>query len=1029
MKKPDSTSRYRKKITTFLLGACCIVSYPIGAMDNVSVVMTVQQQKQIVSGTVKDQFGLPVIGANVVEKGTTNGIVTDLNGEFSLNVASKDAIIVISFIGFATMEVPIAGKSNLKITLLEDNSSLDEVVVVGYGTAKKGDLTGAVVRADLKAMQNSPNVSLVQGLKGVVSGLNVGVSTQAGAAPEISIRGRNSISGTTSPLIVLDGIVYRGNLTDINPSDIESIDVLKDASSAAIYGSQAANGVLLITSKNVKTVTKPVIEYNGTFSNQSLIKNLKPLDRDGYIQLVTDSNMNKSRIGSDLAVNPNYNIVSDFLRAEDMDGYANGTNTNWMDLLSVDVPYIQNHNLSLRGKNEMVSYYLSYGLTDQKNVVKNDVYKRHSFRINIDAKINDWLKIGTQSFFTVSDMSGNNPSFGSILSTSPLVTPYDNQGNLKTLYWGGEVNPLLFLKLKDDDMRYNLTGNFYGEVKLPIQGLTYRVNYSQNLVFGKHNFFNPYGNGLLGYAQKNNDISQSWTLDNIFNFKRKFDKHQFDATYVYGVEKRKSEWTNVRANNFSDKTLGYNSLESAQSDLTELESGAWKESSLYMMGRLNYTFNSRYLVTTTLRYDGFSGFGAQNKTALFPSASLAWRISEEDFFKEKLGDVVNDLKLRASYGLNGNRTGGRYATLASMSSSNGYVYGDGGSPELQQSVNTMSNADLKWETTASLNFGLDFGLFNNRLHGSYEYYNSKTTNLIYNINIPFMNGVNSSKVISNIGELRNFGHELGITGVPIETKDWGWTSTINFTLNRNRVVSITGLDNNGDGREDDLVSEKIFINKPLGVVYDYNIIGMWQLDDYKQGIIPQGSTYGTYKVQDINNDGKYSADSDRKILGYTDPAYTLSWRNNIRYKDLELNIFFNSVQGGKKYYYGSPMSSLGTNVGVLYNFFDIDYWTPENTDAKYRQPYQWNQVLGANFHPYQQRSFIRLQELSLAYNLPKSLLGKTAFSRAKVFVSGTNLLTFTKWEGWDPEANQGVSNSLSGYPTMKNITVGLNFEF
>ncbi len=987
------------------------------------------QQDITISGRVTDSSGQPLPGVTVLIKGTTQGTVTDFDGNYTIGEVPDDVALVFSFVGMKSQEIAVAGKTSINVIMEEDAIGIEEVVAIGYGTMKKSDLTGAVQRADLTAMQNSPNVNAIQGIKGVVPGLNVGTSTTAGEAPDISIRGRNSISGTTSPLIVLDGIIYRGNLSDINPSDIESIDVLKDASSAAIYGSQAANGVLLITSKNAEVMSKPVIEYNGTFSHQALIKDLRPLDRDGYIQLVTDSYMHKSRSGDDLHPNPDYDITSDFMRIEDMQGYANGTNIDWLDLLSVDFPYIQNHNLSLRGKNELASYYLSFGLTDQKNVVKNDTYKRYSFRVNIDAKVTDWFKVGTQSFFTVSDMSGANVSFGSILRTSPLVTPYDAEGNLVIQHWGGETNPLLYFDMPDDDKRYNLTGNFYGEVNLPLKGLTYRANYSQNLVFSKHNVFDPYGNGLQGDAQKNNSFAQSWTFDNIVNYKNTFDIHQVDATFVYGVENRDYEWTNTTANNFNDKTLGYNSLESAQSDLNELSSGAWEETSLYMMGRLNYTYNSRYLATATIRHDGFSGFGAMHKTALFPSASLAWRLSEEDFFKDKLGHIVDNLKIRTSYGINGNRTAGRYATLASMSTGDGYVYGDGGSPELKQSVNNMANADLKWETTASLNFGMDFSLFNNRLSGTYEYYNSKTTDLIYDINIPYMNGVNSSSIASNIGELSNHGHEVGITGVPVKTSDWEWTSTFNFSLNRNRVVSITGLDNNGDGREDDLVSEKIFIDEPLGVVYDYNIIGMWQVDEYNQGILPQGSTYGTYKVEDINDDGIYSAEFDRKILGYTDPSYRFSWHNRVNYKNFELNVFINSVQGGSNYFYGSPMSSLGVNTGILFNFFDFDYWTPENTDAKYRQPYQWNQALGSNFHPYQQRSFIRLQEVSLAYYLPESLLEKMTFSRAKVFITGTNLFTLTNWEGWDPEANQGVSNSLSGYPTMKNFTVGLNFEF
>jgi TonB-linked SusC/RagA family outer membrane protein len=1017
------------KKTLFVLLTIAIASSPVWAEDRAP---ETAQTNRTVTGTVADEAGEPVIGASIVEKGTTNGTVTDMAGHFSLK-AADNALLQISFIGYVTQEISVQTSSvngrPLLITLIENVKALDEVVVIGYGVAKKSDLTGAVVRADLTVMQNSPKVNALSGLKGIVPGLNVGVTTAAGDVPSISIRGRNSISGSTSPLIVVDGIIYRGSMNDINPADIESVDILKDASSAAIYGSQASNGVMLITTRTAKNMSKPVIEYSGTFSYQTPIRNLEMRDRDGYIQLVTDANMSKSRIGADLHPNPDYDVSADFRTKETIDGYLAGTNTNWLDLMSVDVPYIQNHNLSLRGRNELASYYLSFGAVDQQNMIKNDAYKRYNLRANIDAKVTDWFKVGTQSFFVLGDWSGNNVSFYDVMQASPLTASHDADGKQITVYpGGGVVSPLAYFDMPNVDKQYKMIGNFYGEVQLPLKGLSYRINYSHNLSFVKINTFNPYSNGLLGQAKKTNTNSEGWTLDNILSYGNKFGLHEVNATLVYGVEEREEEYTNATANNFTDQTLGFNRLNVAQSDLNVLESGAWKETSLYMMGRLNYIFNSRYLATATVRRDGFSGFGARHKIGVFPSASLAWRLSEEDFLKEKAGNLIDNLKIRASYGVNGNRTS-RYATMASMSYGDGYVYGENGTPEMKQSINAMSNEDLRWETTAALNLGMDFSLLKGRLSGYYEYYNSRTTNLIYNVNIPNMNGSGSTSIATNIGKMRNYGHELSITGIPIQTKDLEWTSTFNFSLNRNKVVSVLGLDADGDGREDDLVSAGIFIGQPLNVVYNYNIIGMWQIDDYNQGIIPQGSTYGTYKVEDINEDGKYTAADDRKILGYTDPSYRFSWHNRLRYKDFELNAFINSVQGGSDYYYGNT-ATFGVNYGISYNFFkDFDYWTPENPNAKYRQPYAWNEALGSGFHPYQQRSFIRLQELSLAWYLPQSLLKKAAVSHAKLFVSGTNLLTITSWDGWDPEANQGLSYAIGGYPTMKNYTIGLSFEF
>jgi hypothetical protein len=366
----------------------------------------------------------------------------------------------------------------------------------------------------------------------------------------------------------------------------------------------------------------------------------------------------------------------------------------------------------------------------------------------------------------------------------------------------------------------------------------------------------------------------------------------------------------------------------------------------------------------------------------------------------------------------------------------GYIFGDGATPELTQALNTMSNGNLKWETTTSLNLGVDFSLLNNRLLGSYEFYNSNTSNLLFDISIPNMNGMfpdgsGNLKIASNIGKLRNSGHEVSLTGVPIRNKDFTWTVTANFSTNNNQVISILGLDLNKDGKEDDLISSNIFIGKSLGVIYNYNIIGMWQVADYNNKVIPTGFTYGIYKIEDINGDGKYSADFDRKILGSTEPLYRFSIQNNFRYKDFELKLFVNSIQGGSDHYLGQPLGTLLNPDGLSNSsYFKFDYWTPENPNAKYRQLGAYFNSGGFGFSPNVSRSFVRLQEVSLSYNIPARILKKVNINRLRLFISGTNLFTITNWDGWDPEANQGVTYSLDGgYPTMKNYTFGLNFEF
>lgn len=1005
------------------------------------------QKSGKVNGCVVDVNGNPVIGATIKELGTSNGTITDFDGNFVLDV-SNNAIIEISFIGYKSQQINSVVGKPLSIVLKEDTEVLDEVVVIGYGTMKKSDLTGAVTRADMGALEKSPNVNVLQALKGVVPGLNIGVATRAGDSPSVSIRGRNSISGSTEPLVVLDGVIYRGNISDINPSDIESIDVLKDASSTAIYGSQAANGVLMITTKTAKSISKPIFEYNGTFTVQGLINNeMKRLDREGFANQIADIMLSDSRMGEDmLQRNPDFDPTTIFKDEAVIKGYNDGLNTDWWDLLTEKVPYIQNHNVSVRGKTEMNSYFVSFGFTDQKNLVVNDTYKRYNIRLNLDSKITDWFKIGTSSYFNVSDFSGANPSFSSLFSIPACTSPFEEDGEtLKINPVTGTINPLLSINNPNKDLRYNLSGNVYADVSIPwVKGLSYRINYANNWTIYNYYNFNPYANTLQGKGEKKHTNQNEWTLDNIVSYQRIFDKHSVNATFVYGVEKRKYELTDAIANSFNDMSLGYNNLGMGQKDLNSISSGAWQESSLYTMLRLVYSYNDRYVFTGTIRRDGFSGFGENNKFGYFPSIAAAWRLSEESFIKDNI-KWIDNLKLRLSYGTSGNRTSGRYATMAQMQNENnfasgslGYVYGDGATGGLLQLMKTLPNPDLKWETTRFVNLGLDFSLLKGRLFGNYEFYVSKTTDLLYNIEIPNMNGMVNNTVPTNIGELQNMGHEFSITGVPITNKDFEWTITGNFSLNKNKVNTILGIDANNDGIEDDLIASNIFIGRPLDPIYDYNIIGMWQLEDYRNGIIPDGFTYGTYKIEDIDNSGTYTAEKDRKIIGYKDPLYRFSIQNMLRYKDFELNIFINSIQGGKNYYLGQPAKNMQIPDHLKSNsFMKFDYWTPENPDARYRQLGFYTASLGEGFSPYVSRSFVRLQELSLGYNIPKKFLKKIHVNRAKVFLSATNLLTITGWDGWDPEANQGITYSLdattegdgAGYPLMKSYTIGLNFEF
>ncbi len=989
-----------------------------------------EQQVKKLKGQVTDQSGVPIPGATILVKGTSTGVTTDNDGNYLISNVPDSATLQFSFVGMKTQEIAVRDQTTINVRLEEETIGIEEVVAIGYGTQRKKDLSGANVRADISALQESPNISLGSALHGTVAGLNVGAVTTAGSDPSISIRGRTSISGTSSPLIVLDGIIYRGNLIDINPADIASVDILKDASATAIYGSESSNGVILITSKIGKNTTKPTIEYSFSYSMQEIAnKEMLPEDGAGFIRKIGDKFLSESRTGADmLTPNPAWDPTSKFFGSEILAGYQQGIENNWWELLTNKNPFIQNHNVNISGKSELSSYFFSLGYTDQDNVVINDSYKRYNFRINLDTKITNWMKIGIQSFMSISNVSSVSPSIGNIIGLPPQVPYLNANGGYILQPYRGLLNPFLESQQQDLDKRHNLFGNIYADIDIPfVKGLNYRLNFSQNLIDGKRYNFNANAQNFTGDGYKTNSSQYSLTLDNILNYRRTVNKHAITGTLVYGIEKREYENTTARSIKFGNNILGYNKLDAGQSGLQTATSSAWKESSLYAMLRLGYIYNDRYIFTGTVRRDGFSGFGPNNKFGIFPSAAVAYRISEEDFIKDNFSSI-NDLKLRLSYGVSGNRTIGRYATLAKIESTvgNGYLYGDGSTADQGQRMSSLSNPNLKWESTKSLNMGADVSLLNNRLSGSVEYYIANTFDLLYNINIPVLNGFGS--IPMNIGKLKNSGQEITINGIPVKSKDFTWDISFNYSRNRNEVVSILGNDINGDGKEDDLISSKIFIGHPYGVAYDFNIIGMWQLEDYQAGTIPAGFTYGTYKVEDIDKSSSYSAGADRKILGYTDPSYRFSILNTFRYKDWEFKFFVNSIQGGKDYYYGQPGSSLA-NPDNIYgsNLFKFDYWTPQNPNARYRQIGYYTVALGETFSPYIQRSFIRLQDMTIAYNLPKSILQKIKISRLKVYATGNNLLTFTDWDGWDPETGTGLA--AGAYPLLRSYSIGLNVEF
>ncbi len=981
-------------------------------------------QTNTVTGVVTDQTGQTLPGVAVHLKGTTTGTITNLEGYYTISDVPGDAILVFSYVGMKTQEIVVGVQTTINVTLEVDVIGIEEVVAIGYGTMVKSDMTGAVVRANIDAMRETQNTSVVESLRGSVPGLDIGQTVEAGEEPDLLIRGRSTLGGSQDPLIVLDGVIFRGSMNDINPNDIESVDILKDASAASVYGSQATNGVILITTTKGGKQGKPIISYSGSYSFRSPVRELPGPDLEGFIKQTEESAILESRLPPDyLQPNPTWTVSDVFSVNEEVEAYQDGRSTYWYDILTNDNIYTQEHNLSMSNSTESTNYLASIGYRDQTGYMLNEGYNRISGRINLSNKLTDWLEIGVQSFMSVSDYSGAqaDPDNRYI---EPFATDKDRDGNRYRSILAGQVNPFLEFERDDFNQTMNLFGNLYANIDVPfIQGLSYKINLANNYKRDREYVFEIYDVDFQGGGEKEITFRHDLSMDNIVTYKRMFnDDHNVQLTLVYGWEQNKQDMTRARGEVFINPVLGYNSLQVANSELQQAVSGAWEESSLYSMARLFYGFRGKYLLTGTVRRDGYSGFGKENKIGVFPSVSVAWRISEESF----VDDVtwLDQLKLRASYGTVGNRTIGRYQTLAKVEGGFEFINMEY-TPLYTQSVTSLSSPNLKWEKTTGLNLGIDFAVVKQRIFGSIDYYNNNTMDLFYYVDIPAISRY--STFPDNLGKLHNHGLEISATSVNMRKSGFEWMTTLAFARNRDELVELLGFDNDGDGKEDDLISEGLFIGESIDAIYDYEIDGIWGVGD----VIPAEYDLGSYKTVDQDGDGEIDPAKDRLILGYQSPAYTLGIENILRYKNWSLRFFIHTIQGGKNHYLGDDnyRDFSVQNSEMHYRYIlpaDIDYWTPEHTDATYERP-DIRITEGFRGTLWSDRSFIRLQNVNLSYNLPSTLIEKIKLQGARVYFNGQNLLTFTKWNGWDPETDETITRD--GRPVLKSFTFGINVEF
>lgn len=1017
-----------------------------------------QQQKSI-KGKVTDINGEPLPGVTIVVKGTTNGVVTNIDGSYTLKGITAETILQVSFVGMKTQEIEVGNQTSLDITMEVDAIGLDEVVAIGYGTARRKDISGAVstFRLEDSPIANSISTSPLQALKGGIAGVNVGEQTSPGETPEILVRGQNSISGTNSPLIVLDGIIYIGSLSDINPDDIAVLDVLKDASAAAVYGSRAANGVIVITTKAGKS-DKPTITLNTSIGINNWADKPNLMNRDRWAEKY-------------VAQNPSLNSP-DEITLENAYGNSlwqqGNVDTDWVDLVSRN-GFVQNHQLAVSGRGNRIGYYFSGGYSNHKGIVVGDEYQRISVRSKLDVDITDWLEVGLDGSYNNNDYSGIAANIGSVYGQHPWGYPYRydgmplnpgaNTSRLLEKYPTGQSvqNPLWGTDgtIDDDDIRHFYRLATYALIKVPkIEGLTYRFNFSINSNVDIQDRFyyegyyvgeatsEPYIDryspvelqkrltGANGYNNRTN--AYSYVIDNILNYKRQFGDHYVDATAVATRDYSYSKLVSATGRDFSangNTLLGVDGIHKA--GVQKVDLNVIERANVGYLGRLAYSYKDKYHVTASLRRDGASVFGEDQKWGNFPSVGVAWTASQEDFMSNV--DKLSYLKVKFSYGKNGNQGLIPYQTLAKVNSGSdgGIRYEFGNAPTTILygiSQANLASPNLGWETTTAFNGGFQSAWLNNRLFVDMDFYFSKTEDQIFLRQIPIMTGFNS--IYSSLGQVNNKGIELSVRTVNIENSDLKWSSGLMFWMNRNKIESLYGDDLDGDGKEDDDIANSLFVGKSLGAIYGYEYIGVVQEDDTEY-INNVGAKPGDPMFRDISGpngtpDGIITADHDRKVLGYRKENFRLSLSNTVEYKNFSLYVMLTGAFGGGKENYFMSENPRHNSFGGRFdtNEIDHDWWTPENKSEKYLRPdYTGNRYLGL-----QSRGFVKIQDVNLSYKFPKSMVNNIGLNSLEVFTSIRNLYTFTDWfGGGDPEA--GIRPDSDIYPVPRTFTAGLKVSF
>ncbi|MEJ5054412.1 SusC/RagA family TonB-linked outer membrane protein [Sphingobacterium sp. MYb382] len=1001
-------------------------------------------QNRTVSGTVVDSQGKPIPYVTIKLKNRSEGTTTNDKGQFTIPVYPKSTL-VLSSVGFRNKEQEIGDQAALNITLETGSTDLTEVVVIGYGTASRKDVTGSISSVKAEQLENENPQSVADLLKGNIAGLSVSQNTSAKGGGDLLVRGKTTLSASTAPLIVLDGIIYNGQLSDINPNDIATIDVLKDASSLAVYGAKAATGVVAITTKK-GTGEKPLITANTNWGLAALSRNQRVYDGPGFLRWRADvgkaTGSRPSYFYDDPRALPEGISYEQWLSGGNKDAdpidlwlarlglvgneianYKADKTTDWYDDI-FRTGIRQDHTVSLSGRKEDVTYYMSVGYNKNENLIDGGQFSTFRARLNLEGKVTNFLRLGANVQFADRDEGAIEADWGQLTNLSPYGDKYNADGSLRRIPTDDNGlnarNPFLNMTYNNRMFKQNtLFASLFAKVNLPF-GITYQFNFSPGLdnyrVFNHESSKNPNVTIVGGRAVRENETRYNWQIDNLLKWNRKFgDIHNVDVTLLANSEKYQTWWTQAANQGFvPGDYLSYHNLSSGNLPTVNSEDKVYTGDAL--MARVNYGLMDRYNVTFSVRRDGYSVFGVNSKRATFPAIAAAWTFTEESFLKNV--SWLNYGKLRVSYGINGNRdlrnpdngTVDPYAALSQLTIGKYQTVNASGTPSEVNTVvvnSRLGNPDLKWEQTTSINAGLDFSLFKERLSGAIDVYTKKTNDLLVKQSVSSVSGYQF--VYSNLAEVKNKGIELSLTSRNIVEGNVKWNSNLIFSLNRNKIVRLATPNNDpGNGW---------FIGQDIDVIWDYKVNGVWQENEAEEAKLYKkaGIRPGDFKLDDVNGDYVYN-DDDKQFLGYTSPRFTWALRNEFNlFKSFDFSFQIISNIGQKKEF--NQAKNNPGSVGFLRSTSYIQpYWTPENPINDYAR--LGSGANGTSFRVFRNNSFIRLNNVSVAYSLPVAVAERLKVRNLKVYANVNNAAVYAPvWNFWDPQNNG---------PTPRYYTLGLN---